>query len=299
MRQHTVIQHTLFDEHDFLNIRFPKPQYLGAKYIHCDWIAQWIPDDVKVVLDAFSGSQSVAFMCKRLGKSVLSNDFMKFNSEIGKALIENTHEILENDDLNILFSPNSDPSYYNLMENIFTDLFFIREETAFLDAFRSNVRFLKNDYKKSLALAIMNRAMSRKVTMGHFGHTQALAYAANPERVKRNRSLIRPLKTIFMELKDDYNEAVFDNGENCTSYNQNILDLLPTLPKVDLVYFDPPYCDSHADYQSFYHLPETYTNYWKDKEFINGTKRYSPKKVSGFDTKKLCFPYLTISPTGL
>ncbi len=286
MRQHTVIQHTLFDEHDFLNIRFPKPQYLGAKYIHCDWIAQWIPDDVKVVLDAFSGSQSVAFMCKRLGKSVLSNDFMKFNSEIGKALIENTHEILENDDLNILFSPNSDPSYYNLMENIFTDLFFIREETAFLDAFRSNVRFLKNDYKKSLALAIMNRAMSRKVTMGHFGHTQALAYAANPERVKRNRSLIRPLKTIFMELKDDYNEAVFDNGENCTSYNQNILDLLPSLPKVDLVYFDPPYCDSHADYQSFYHLPETYTNYWKDKEFINGTKRYSPKKVSGFDTKK-------------
>lgn len=31
---------------------------------------------------------------------------------------------------------------------------------------------------------------------------------------------------------------------------------------------------------------ETYTNYWKDKNFINGTKRYSPKKESGFEAKK-------------
>ena len=58
------------------------------------------------------------------------------------------------------------------------------------------------------------------------------------------------------------------------------------MSNVDLVYFDPPYCDSHADYQGFYHLLETYTNYWKDKEFVNGTKRYSPKKESGFETKK-------------
>lgn len=89
-----------------------------------------------------------------------------------------------------------------------------------------------------------------------------------------------------MELVDDYNNAVFDNNADCISYNENILDLLPFLSNVDLAYFDPPYCDSHADYQGFYHLLETYTNYWKDKEFINGTKRYSPKKESGFDSKK-------------
>ncbi|OKY85027.1 MAG: DNA methyltransferase [Bacteroidales bacterium 52_46] len=286
MKQYPVIQQTLFDEQDFFTIKFPKPQYLGAKYIHCDWIAQWIPEDATTILDAFSGSQSVAFMLKQLGKSVISNDFLKFNSEIGKALVENSGEILTPDDIEILFSPNSNPTYYNLMENIFTDLFFVREETAFLDAFRSNIRFLENDYKKSLAIATMNRAMTRKVTMGHFGHTQALVYASNPDRVKRNRSLIRPLKTLFSELVKDYNNAIFDNGKKCISYNQNILDLLPTLTNVDMVYFDPPYCDSHADYQSFYHLPETFTNYWKDKDFINGTKRYSPKKASGFDTKK-------------
>lgn len=125
--------------------------------------------------------------------------------------------------------------------------------------------------------------MTRKVTMGHFAHTQALKYAADPVRIKRNRSLVRPLKDIFKELLPEYNAAVFDNLKDNRSYNENILTLLPKLTNIDLVYFDPPYCNSHADYQSFYHLLETYVEYWKDKQFVNGIKRYEPKKYSGFD----------------
>lgn len=280
-----TIQNSLFNEGEYLDIKFPMPQYLGAKYIHKDWIAQWIPDDVNVILDAFSGSQSIAFLCKQLGKSVITNDFLTFNSQIGKALIENKKEILKEEDLEILFSKNSDPGSYNLMEQLYTDLFFTADETNFLDSFRSNIRFLSNEYKKALAFSIMNRAMTRKVTMGHFAHTQALVYASDPNRIKRNRSLVTPIKILFKDLLVEYNSAVFDNNKYCKSYNQNILELLPKLSNIDLAYFDPPYCDSHADYQSFYHLLETYTNYWKDKKFINGTKRYFPKRISGFDNK--------------
>ncbi len=82
-----------------------------------------------------------------------------------------------------------------------------------------------------------------------------------------------------------YNEAIFDNGKDNQSFNENIIDLLPKLQNIDLVYFDPPYCNSHADYQGFYHLLETYTEYWKDKEFVNGIKRYEPQRYSGFDKK--------------
>ncbi|WP_302029272.1 DNA adenine methylase [uncultured Muribaculum sp.] len=253
-----------------MDIKFPKPQYLGAKYIHGEWITRHIPECAQVVLDAFSGSQSISFLCKQLGKKVITNDFLKFNSEIGKALIENKNEILMPEDISILFSDNSDPKEYNLMEQLFTNIFFVREETKFLDAFRSNIDRLKNKYKKALAFTIMNRALTRKVTMGHFAHTQALVYAANPDRIKRNRSLIRPIKDIFSELISEYNNAVFDNGCECISCNEDIIKFLPTLSNIDLAYFDPPYCNSHADYQGFYHLLETYTNYWKDKEFING-----------------------------
>ena len=65
------------------------------------------------------------------------------------------------------------------------------------------------------------------------------------------------------------------------------MTLLPKLKHegIELLYLDPPYVDSHSDYQSFYHLLETFTEYWEDKEFINGTKRYYPYRVSYFDKK--------------
>lgn len=276
----------LFEETKYLEYKFPEPQYLGAKHVHRGWISQFVPENATTVLDAFSGSQSIAYMFKQLGKGVITNDFLSFNNFIGRALIENSESILEESDIQILFSSNSNPQEYNLMENLFTDLFFLPEDSSFADSFRSNIHKLNNPYKQALALSIMCRSMTRKVTMGHFAHTQALVYAADPERVKRNRSLIRPLKDIFLDLLPEYNAAVFDNKKNNKSYNENILDLLPKLKGVDLVYFDPPYCNSHADYQSFYHLLETYVEYWKDKEFVNGTKRYEPKRYSGFDKNR-------------
>lgn len=273
----------LFEDTKYLDYKFPEPQYLGAKHIHRGWIAQFIPEDVGTVLDAFSGSQSIAYMFKQLGKKVITNDFLSFNNLIGKALIENSYNKLDSSDLEILLSNNDNPSNFNLIEDLYSDLFFLTEEAAFADSFRSNVPKLSNQYKQALALSIMCRSMTRKVTMGHFAHTQALAYASDPIRIKRNRSLIRPLKDIFLDLLPEYNAAVFDNSKDNISYNKNILDLLPILKNVDLVYFDPPYCNSHADYQSFYHLLETYVEYWKDKQFVNGTKRYEPKRYSGFD----------------
>lgn len=273
----------LFEETKYLDYKFPEPQYLGAKFIHRVWISQYVPENVNTVLDAFSGSQSIAYMFKQLGKKVVTNDFLNFCNMAGKALIENPKYTLDKQDIDILLSDNSNCSEYNLMTELFSGLFFLPEEAAFADSFRSNVPRLGNPYKQSLALAVMCRCMTRKVTMGHFAHTQALVYAADPARVKRNRSLIRPLKDLFLDLLPEYNAAVFDNAQENTSYNENILDLLPRTKGIDLVYFDPPYCNSHADYQSFYHLLETFVEYWKDKKFVNGTKRYEPKRYSGFD----------------
>ncbi|MEY4935039.1 MAG: hypothetical protein RIS64_1398 [Bacteroidota bacterium] len=276
----------LFEEYSYFNYSFPEPQYLGAKHTHLVWLSKFMPPHVKTAIDAFGGSQSVAYLFKQLGYEVITNDFLSFNHQIGKAFIENKATKLHSTDINFLLSENSNSSLYHLMKDTYTDLFFERSETLFLDNFRANIEQLESPFKKALAFSIINRAMTRKVTMGHFGHTQALVYANDPERVKRNRSLIRPLKDLFLELLPKYNAAVFDNKQNNKSYSENILDLLPALPTVDLIYFDPPYCDSHADYQSFYHLLETFTVYWNDKQFINNIKRYEPQRYSGFDKKK-------------
>jgi adenine-specific DNA-methyltransferase len=276
----------LFEEYTYFNYQFPEPQYLGAKHTHLAWLNKFIPKNVNKAFDAFGGSQSVAYLLKQCGFQVITNDFLAFNNQIGKAFIENKEVQLTKSDIDFLFSDNADLSQFRLMTDTYTGLFFDESEAMFTDNLRANIDQLEDDFKKSLAFSIINRAMTRKVTMGHFGHTQALNYANDPARVKRNRSLIRPLKDIFLELLPKYNAAVFDNRKENKSYNANTLDLLPLFSDIDLVYFDPPYCDSHADYQSFYHLLETYTVYWKDKQFINGIKRYEPQRYSGFDKKK-------------
>ena len=280
-----MFSNTLFEEYKYLSFKFPEPQYLGAKVNLLPWIAKYLPENINTALDAFAGSQSVSHYFKQLGFKTITNDFLNFNNQIGKALIENKAEMLNENDIEILFQEAPNKSDYTLMDNVFTGIFFQKDDSAFIDNFRANIPRLSNKYKQALAFAAMNRSLTRKITMGHFGHTQALVYANNPERIKRNRSLIRPIKDIFMEILPKYNDAVFDNGKNNISYNENILDLLPTLNNIDLAYFDPPYCDSHADYQGFYHLLETYTEYWRNKQFVNGIKRYEPQRYSGFDKK--------------
>ncbi len=276
----------LFEEYQYFNYQFPEPQYLGAKHTLLPWINKFIPKNVKTTIDAFAGSQSVAYLFKQLGFEVITNDFLNFNNQIGKALIENGCEKLNNIDLEILFQNSQSKNDFELIETTFTNVFFEKEEAIFLDNFRANIPLLQNKYKQALAFTVINRSMTRKITMGHFGHTQALIYASDPERIKRNRSLIRPVQEIFEELLPKYNNSIFDNNKENKSYNQNVLELLPNIKNVDLAYFDPPYCDSHADYQGFYHLLETYTEYWKDKEFVNGIKRYEPQRFSGFDKKR-------------
>lgn len=276
----------LFEEYTNFNFQFPEPQYLGAKHTHLAWIKKHIPNNVKTALDAFAGSQSVAFLFKQLGYKTITNDFLNFNNQIGIALIENKADKLNSDDIKLLFNPAKNKADFELIDDIFTGVFFEKEESQFLDNLRANIPLLDNKFKIALAYTVINRSITRKITMGHFGHTQALVYASDPERIKRNRSLIRPVKDIFEEILPKYNNAVFDNNQKNISFNSNILNLLPSIEKVDLAYFDPPYCDSHADYQGFYHLLETYTEYWKDKEFVNGIKRYEPQRFSGFDKKK-------------
>lgn len=276
----------LFEEYTNFNYQFPEPQYLGAKHTHLAWIKAFIPSNVFTAIDAFAGSQSVAFLFKQMGFKTITNDFLNFNNQIGLALIENSAINLSDDDLEILFQPATNKKDFELIENTFTNIFFEKSESEFLDNFRANIPLLGNIYKEAIAYTVINRSMTRKITMGHFGHTQALAYASNPDRIKRNRSLVRPLRDIFEEMLPKYNSAVFSNKNENQSFNSDILELLPKVKNIDLAYFDPPYCDSHADYQGFYHLLETYTEYWKDKQFINGIKRYEPQRVSGFDKKR-------------
>ena len=261
----------------------PKTQYLGSKQKWVKWIYQCAPKNIKTVFDAFSGTSAVGYYFKTQGKKVIANDFLKFNYHIGKTLIENKNVILTDKDIKLLLQKNKFSDF--LIEETFTGVFFEREQAQFLDNFRANIDLLSNQYKQSLAFTIINRALTKKVLLGHFAHLKALDYSKDLKRIKRNPAITRPIKDLFLELVNDYNYAVFDNGQQNKMYCQDTLSFIRNIENVDLVYFDPPYYGCHPDYQAFYHFLETYVEYWKGKKFINKTKQYFPKKKSGFTQK--------------
>lgn len=268
---------------EFGAITFPEPQYLGAKHSIIPWIFRYLPDSLHSVLDGFGGSGSFAFAAKKLGLKVHMNDFMGFAHMIGLSLIENKDQCLTPEDTHRLFLHN--PTKTTQIHDLFCGVFFDEDTSHLLDHFRANVEGLDNPYKRALALTIMNRSLTRKIIMGHFAHLQAIPYANDPARVRRNPSIARPIQDLFFELLPSYNQAVFDNHQNNISHHQDILTLLPTLRGIDLAYYDPPYAGSHSDYQAFYHMLETFVMRWDTKAFRGGTKRYHPPRDSGFDKK--------------
>lgn len=275
-------QQPLF-ETDLKLYKLPQTQYLGSKQKLVEWIYQCSPKDITTILDAFSGTSVVGHYFKTQNKQVIVNDFLKFNYHIGKALIENRDVFLQEEDIKLLLNKNRKAD--NFIEQNFTGIFFEKDQAQFLDNFRANIELLDNQYKKSLAFTIINRALTRKVLLGHFAHLKALPYSKNPERIRRNPTISKPIKNLFLELVSDYNNAIFDNKKYNKVYCEDAINLVNKLKGVDLVYFDPPYCGCHPDYQAFYHFLETYVEYWKDKKLVNGTKQYFPKKKSGFTQK--------------
>ena len=227
------VQTTLFWE-AIKSHKLPKTQYLGSKERLVRWIFDNAPKEIKSFLDAFSGTSVVGYYFKNKGKKVIVNDFLKFNFHIGKALIENKEITLNDNDIALLFSQNKKAG--SLIEDIFTDVFFEQDQARFLDNFRSNINLLDNEYKKSLALAIMTRALTRKVLLGHFAHLSALRYSKDPLRVKRNPTIARPLKDLFLELVPEYNNAVFDNEKDNEVYCEDTIQLIPKLKNIDLVF---------------------------------------------------------------
>ena len=260
--------------------KLPQTQYLGSKEKLANWIFECSPKKVETVFDAFSGTSSVGHYFKLKGKRIITNDFLKFNYHIAKAIIENKNVFLSDEDVNLLLKTSENSE--SLIDEIFTNVFFEKNQACFLDNFRANINLLDNEYKKSLAFTVMNRALTRKILLGHFAHLKALEYSKDPERVKRNPSIARPIKDLFLELVSEYNCSIFDNGKDNKAYCEDTVSLIKKLRNIDLVYFDPPYCGCHPDYQAFYHFLETFVQYWKHKDFRNGTKQYFPKKESGF-----------------
>jgi len=251
--------------------KFPKINFIGNKEKIAKWISDYFPVDAESLFDAFSGGSSVSYQAKLKGLKVVSNDILKINSIISKALIENNFEKLSSADIEIIFA--GEPQEGFMYEN-YSEVFFFPEECKQLDLYRGNISLLNSEYKQALALTLMRRAMVRKMPYSRFNINwekivQLRDEEYSYEKYKRKRAYHnQSFKSHFLENWTDYNRAVFDNGKENVSLNDDVFNLL-NIVKADIIYLDPPYTGTMNNYYGFYGMLDEYISGQKQHAFAN------------------------------
>ncbi len=246
--------------HPASRIKYPTVNFIGNKEKITDWICDNTPSGVNTVLDLFSGGASVAYAYKRRGMSVISNDIMRINYEIGRALIENDRETLTDSDVDLIFKGKP---FRGFVYSNYAGKLFYPNECEQLDLYRENIRHLSSEYKKSLALILMRRSLIRKMPYSRFNikwekveqlRDEEYSYAKyKRRRAYHNESFEHHFKSNIQQ----YNKAVFDNGQENVSVNMDAFDAIKEL-SADLVYIDPPYTGTMNNYYEFYSFLDNY-----------------------------------------
>ena len=259
--------------------KFPKINFIGNKEKIAKWITDYFPEDAESVFDAFSGGGSVSYFSKAKGLKVISNDILKINYFISKALVENSEVKLDFEDIDLIFSGTPKEGF---MFNNYSEIFFFPKECKELDLYRENIDKLSSEYKKALALILMRRAMIRKMPYSRFNinwekivelRNEKLSY----EKYKRKRAYHnQSCKTHFLENINDYNRAVFDNEKNNLSLNEDVFDAIEKF-QADIIYLDPPYTGTMNNYFGFYGMLDEYIEGKKIEPFGNN---FIDKKTS-------------------
>ncbi|WP_216664356.1 MULTISPECIES: DNA adenine methylase [unclassified Oceanispirochaeta] len=265
---------------------YPQLRFMGNKYRLLPWIEEELSAlDFHSVLDAFTGSASVSYLFKTMGRQVYSNDFLNFPSVLSRAVIENPSVTVNPDEIRMLsdFSNSSDSeagngNCYDFIKRTYEGIFYNPEDLEFLDLISWRLTNLNNPYKRSLVMAALIRSCAKKQPRGVFTISGDLSRYDDGRR-----DLKLSLREHFTEQIEQYNNAVFDNGEMNKSFCGSVFDL-QEMP-VDLVYMDPPYVPRSDDncYVKRYHFLEGLSKYWKDEEIMYNTKvRKIHKKYTPF-----------------
>ena len=258
---------------------YPPTRFMGSKskLLSQIWaIASQF--EFETAVDLFSGSGIVGYMFKSQGKAVISNDYMAMSATFTKAMVENSHVVLSEQEASELLIPKKESDHF--VATTFKDLYYTDAENELIDILRTNITSIKDPYKHAIAMTALIRACTKKRPRGIF------TYTGNRYNDGR-KDLQKSLEQQFMEAVDAVNRAVFDNGKVCVSKHGDAMAL--RTEKADLVYMDPPYYSPLSDneYVRRYHFVEGLARDWKGVEIQEHTQTKKFKSYpTPFSTRK-------------
>jgi len=265
---------TVFTEKPFL---FPSTRYQGSKRKIAQRIVSELNDlDYVRVLDAFGGTAAVSYAFKIAGKHVRYNDALRFNHQIGLALIENDEITLDEATAANIGVGRTDTSYGSVIQDNFSGIYFTDEENQWLDVAIGNIRSIENQFERALAwFSLFQSAMSKR-PYNLFHRRNLYMRLSDVDRSFGNKKTWdRSFEYHFRKFAKLANAAVVNGGSHSFSRCQDAIGFESN--EMDLVYLDPPYVSSSGtgvDYHDFYHFLEGMMHYDQWPSMIDRTSKH-------------------------
>lgn len=253
--------------------KFPSTRYQGSKRKLLPWIYDALKDvEFNTALDAFGGTAAVSYLFKLMGKQVTYNDYLKFNTIIGKSIIANSQIRLNQSDIKEILTRQFDSG--NFIEKNFKNIYYQDNENQWLDKIIHTLYEIDlgidSDYKRAIAFNAIFQACLIKRPFNLF-HRKNLYIRLND--VKRNfgnkTTWERDFEYYFNLFISEINNSILDTGLDCYARNDDVFKMKDV--EYDLVYLDPPYVlknskNESANYLRNYHFLEGISNYgeWQD-----------------------------------
>jgi len=262
--------------------QYPEFRYMGSKRRLLPWIHSVLVElPFKSAMDPFSGSGSVAYLLKSMGKRVVAADFLNFASLLAKATVENSQHKVDKRVISKLLSKGRyrTPGFF---EETFTGVFYEPTDLQFLDRVSRNLEKLTNPHQQALAQAALIRSCLKRQPRGVFTISGDLSRYDDGRR-----DLALSVEEHFLEQIEVLNQVVFSNRQRNRSVRQDVFE--GRVPAVDLVYLDPPYVPRSDDncYIKRYHFLEGLSCYWRGLEIDHNTKvKKIPKRFTPFSYRR-------------
>ncbi len=257
-------------------LAYPHFRLMGSKHRLLPWLSEVFSSlTFESALDAFSGSGCVSYLLKAMGKTVVTNDFLRFAFHLANALTANPGVRLDARDVELLL--RRAPNNAGFIERTFSGIFFAPADLRFLDNTWANLEKMNNPWKRSLAIAAMCRAAVKKQPRGVF--TVRKKQSRQYDDGRRDTRLT--LQEHFLESVGLFADLAYDDGHAHLALCGDVFDA-PT--GADLVYLDPPYVPRSDDncYIKRYHFLEGLSCYWEGLDILQTSqvkklkKRFTP-----------------------
>lgn len=245
---------------------YPELRYMGSKHRLLPWIHGVLCGlDFETAADPFSGSGSVAYLLKAMGRRVVASDFLNFSAVLATATVENSSHRLDVASVRKLLAVRRGARRF--IEKTFTGVFYRPDDLRFLDRVSANIERLEHPHQQALARAALIRSCLKKQPRGVFTISGDLSRYDDGRR-----DLRLSLEEHFHEQVEAFNKVVFSNGRRNTARRADAFSLRST--EVDLVYLDPPYVPRSDDncYVKRYHFLEGLSCYWDGMRIMEDTK---------------------------